>query len=236
MPVRFARPWLLPSLVSVPLLALVHHDGGPAGPVDPRDKGRITGRVSSPGGPVTFANVVVVGTRRGTMTDSSGRFILVAVPTGIQAVRFQAVAHERFDTVLHVRPNEVESLDVRMQRARVLTEDGDVLLVDDTKPCARPDPADTNCIMRDPEERARVGSRCSVHRRTRLLLDLVPIIYGLATIGSDHRDHHPNARMWRGGGCVVRPPRWAEAAYCEKCRAAFHRAHPAFKPIEVRRR
>src|SRR5262245_30725361 len=62
----------------------------PSGPV-----GRITGKVTEGGKtPVAFANVIVVDTKQGTMTDENGNFVIQGVPAGTHQVRVQQVGFE----------------------------------------------------------------------------------------------------------------------------------------------
>jgi hypothetical protein len=93
-------------------------------------------------------------------------------------------------------------------------------------PCPKADRADPGCVAPDPHQRARVGSRCEVHHEQRLRLDLVPIHFGIATFipgrnGPDELERYPNAWPWVGGGCVIGPQKFAEVAYCRRCRIAY---------------
>ena len=93
------------------------------------------------------------------------------------------------------------------------------------RPCPVPDRADRTCILENPEQRARVGTRCESHRRTKLKLDLVPVHYGIVGytpgLGDEERAKFPNARPWWSAGCVDQGIRFAELAYCSECRAAW---------------
>lgn len=90
-------------------------------------------------------------------------------------------------------------------------------------------PHGPHSTFRDPEERAKVGSACQVHPKRRLRLDVVPIHYGIASFqaasGNEWKEF-PNARVVRSMGCVIGRERWAEAAWCPDCRAAFYRHNP----------
>ncbi|HXJ71135.1 MAG TPA: carboxypeptidase-like regulatory domain-containing protein, partial [Verrucomicrobiae bacterium] len=45
--------------------------------------GRVTGRALEKGHePVPFANVIILGTKQGTMTDETGAFVIAGVPVG----------------------------------------------------------------------------------------------------------------------------------------------------------
>lgn len=80
--------------------------------------------------------------------------------------------------------------------------------------------------LENPGQRARVGTRCEIHRWTRLKLDLVPVHYGFVGytpgLGGDERFEFPNAHPWSSGGCVDHGIVFAEVAYCTECRAAWN--------------
>jgi hypothetical protein len=106
-------------------------------------------------------------------------------------------------------------------------------------PCPDPDQADPGCVYRSPEEQAKIGTRCEMHSGTRLRLGLVPIQYGIVgcAIAVDHQ-RFPNAKICWSGGCLVDRRRWAEVAYCPRCRTAFYWAHPQYilHPIRLQSR
>ena len=57
--------------------------------------GTISGRVLERGNPVSYANVVVLGTKQGTATDENGNFITKGVPVGTQQVQVQALGYDK---------------------------------------------------------------------------------------------------------------------------------------------
>ncbi len=57
--------------------------------------GRITGRALEKGrDPVSLANVIVLGTKQGTMTDETGTFLISGVPVGTYQVKLQALGYD----------------------------------------------------------------------------------------------------------------------------------------------
>src|ERR1051326_7840152 len=57
--------------------------------------GRISGKVIGPDRqPVTFANVIVLGTKQGTATDENGAFVIAGVPVGTQQIKVQAIGFD----------------------------------------------------------------------------------------------------------------------------------------------
>ncbi|MEO5988811.1 MAG: hypothetical protein ABIU54_12735 [Candidatus Eisenbacteria bacterium] len=72
----------------------------------------------------------------------------------------------------------------------------------------------------DREQRARVGTACSLHPWVRLRADTVAIRYGF--LGSELSAEMPgyfiNSRLEVSGGCVMGKP-YTEVAYCTQCRS-----------------
>jgi hypothetical protein len=115
---------------------------------------------------------------------------------------------------IDVRDGATEWVDVELRCSKI--------------PCPNPDRADPDCILKDPDQAARAGKMCEVHARP-LRLGVVPIQYGIVgcAVGANGDSRQfPNARVCYSGGCVVGPHRWAEVAYCDKCRAAYYWANP----------
>ena len=85
--------WLALSLVSGPLPASAQT--GPAAPPAGGSAGRISGRVMGDDNQgIAFVNVIVLGTKQGTMTDENGAFVIPGVPVGTQQVRAQALGYD----------------------------------------------------------------------------------------------------------------------------------------------
>ncbi len=58
--------------------------------------GKVSGRVTERGkDPVAFANVVVLGTKQGTMTDENGNFVILGVPVGAVQIQAQAIGFDK---------------------------------------------------------------------------------------------------------------------------------------------
>ena len=70
----------------------------------------IEGRVLGgwPPGPVPFANVLLFGSRRGTMTDSAGHFRLKDVPPGRQTLEIMAIPFKPWAETLWSCPDSVD--------------------------------------------------------------------------------------------------------------------------------
>jgi hypothetical protein len=61
--------------------------------------GRITGRVveASTGRPLSYANVIIVGTKMGGMTLTDGSFLIVGVPVGTYTIRAMMMGYKTED-------------------------------------------------------------------------------------------------------------------------------------------
>ena len=160
---------------------------------------------------------------------SDGTFLLAGVPAGRHTLLVRGDYCGSVERPVTVRPGEVETIEVDLSCPPI--------------PCPKLDRSDPGCIFRSPEQRAKVGSACPVHPKSRLLLDIVPIHFGFVSFrpaGGDEARQFPNARVVYSAGCVMGVERWAEVAYCPECRRAFYWHNPLYvlhpiQPAEVRR-
>jgi len=146
--------------------------------------------------------------------DSDGMFMLTGVPAGRYVLRVRGFYCDRIDLPVSVRAGAVDSVDVDLRCSPI--------------PCQKLDKADPGCILKDPDQRAKVGSPCEVHPYSRLQLDVVPISYGFVSHPAGYDSRFPNARVVYSAGCVIGRERWAEVAYCWNCRAAFYLVNPQY--------
>lgn len=101
-----ARRSLAASLVAALVLALAlpaHAQQKPAtgAPAKPATSapaaagvGKITGQVTEKGQPVAYANIIILGTRQGSMTDETGHFTIPGVPVGSYQVKLMATGYD----------------------------------------------------------------------------------------------------------------------------------------------
>jgi hypothetical protein len=165
--------------------------------------------------------VRVIGEGYGADVGGDGTFRLQNLPAGRYTLLIRGYYCDDVQVPVTVRAGFVDSIDVELTCSKI--------------PCPHPDKADPGCIYRDPVLRARVGTPCEVHPRSRLRLDVVPIRYsivGCAVPGDARR--YPNASVCFSGGCVLQPQRWAEVAYCPSCRTAFYWANPQALLLPIR--
>jgi len=68
--------------------------------------GTVVGRVvvGTGGKPAGFANVIVIGTRRGAQADENGRFRIDIVPVGPQVLRILLIGHQPLTQAVEVLP------------------------------------------------------------------------------------------------------------------------------------
>ena len=81
-------------------------------------------RDSVTGQPIEFANVIVLGTRIGTLTDSMGRFSLVGMPEGVAEVQYQPLGYERTRASVRVSRGSRAMLELLAKRSRPQSEPG----------------------------------------------------------------------------------------------------------------
>ena len=86
--------------------------------------GTVTGRViNTRGEPLAYANVVVLGTRRGTATDENGDFKIEDVPPGVHQIKVQAIGYEpQVVQTPQVQAGLVASADVQVRGRLVVHE------------------------------------------------------------------------------------------------------------------
>ena len=115
-----SRRWraLLPLLL---LLFIV----SPPDPAAAQDTGTIQGQVTdaNTGRPLAGSQVSILGTTRGMVADSEGRYLLVGISPGEVTVRAQIIGHETIDRTVTVRAGETVVVDIQLRiRALALDE------------------------------------------------------------------------------------------------------------------
>lgn len=79
--------------------------------------GQMRGRVlSEAGGPVAGAQITVMGTNRGGMTDARGLYVISNIPAGTHTVRVEMIGHARIETTLTISASETTSHNFRLTR------------------------------------------------------------------------------------------------------------------------
>ncbi len=97
--------------VAMTLAATAHASDPPAAGTAALE-GMVAGRLPSGAlRPLAFANVVVVGTKRGTMSDETGRFRAIGIPAGTWRVKVLALGYRPLDTLLTFSEHATATLD-----------------------------------------------------------------------------------------------------------------------------
>lgn len=109
----------LPLLVTNPLGATLQAQEPAAAAAATRQTGRLTGLVTDAAQqPLSGAQVIVVGTRHGTVTGIDGRYRLSGVPAGTYEVRVQRIGQRtRVMPGVVIRGSEEATLDVTLEAA-----------------------------------------------------------------------------------------------------------------------
>ena len=85
--------------------------------------GRISGKATEKGkDPVSFANVVVLGTKQGTMTDETGAFVIAGVPVGTYQVKLQAIGYDPVIQTVQVNAGQTAVLNFSVGQTKVVKE------------------------------------------------------------------------------------------------------------------
>lgn len=82
-----------------------------------QEVGTVQGRVTRAGGPVPSAQLVIVGSTVGTVTDADGRFRIFRVPVGAQQVRAQRIGYQAMTLPVVVQANQVADLTFDLKEA-----------------------------------------------------------------------------------------------------------------------
>jgi len=102
---------LAPALASLP----------PTTPLSAQGTGTLRGQVTrtAPDAPVVGAQVFVVGTRAGGVTDAQGRYTFTGVPAGTQTVRVRALGYHPADKTVDIVAGQTATLDLVVNSAPV---------------------------------------------------------------------------------------------------------------------
>lgn len=92
-----------------------------AGAVVAQETGTVTGQVTraGTGAPVVGAQVFIVGTQLGALTNEGGRFQIAEVPAGRQAVRVQSMGYAADDQVVAVTAGEPVTVNIQMREQAI---------------------------------------------------------------------------------------------------------------------
>ena len=89
----------------------------------PSALGRITGKVTERGNvAVSFANVVVLGTHQGTLTDENGNYVIPGVPVGSVQVQAQAVGYDKQVQTAQVNAGATSTVNFNFGEQKVVKE------------------------------------------------------------------------------------------------------------------
>ncbi|HEY2955959.1 MAG TPA: TonB-dependent receptor [Candidatus Eisenbacteria bacterium] len=83
----------------------------------------MTGRVVERGKePIEFANVIVLGTKLGTMTDSNGNFVITGVPVGTVEIQVQPLGYDKQVQSLQVNAGATSAIEFNFGEKKVVKE------------------------------------------------------------------------------------------------------------------
>lgn len=90
-----------------------------------QDNGTIEGTIieAGSGEPLYGANVLLVGTSKGSAADADGKFIIRNVPAGTQTLKVSYLGYQTFEETVEVEAGEVTNVELEMQWAGVEGEE-----------------------------------------------------------------------------------------------------------------
>ncbi|TMQ56720.1 MAG: TonB-dependent receptor [Candidatus Eisenbacteria bacterium] len=102
--------------------ALVCFAAAPVG-AQPAATGRVTGTVVEKGKtPIEFANVIILGTKLGTMTDANGNFVLTSVQTGTVQVQVQPLGYDKQVQTVQVNAGATSQVSFNFGESKVVKQ------------------------------------------------------------------------------------------------------------------
>src|SRR5258708_2345362 len=111
------------SLVSVAATALAQTRPAAAAAAPAAATGRISGRALEKGkDAVSFANVIVLGTKQGTMTDETGAFVIPGVPVGTYQVKLQAIGYDPIIQTVQVNAGQTALVNFAVGQSKEVTQ------------------------------------------------------------------------------------------------------------------
>lgn len=124
---RFLAALLVAASVlalALPALAQTKPPATPAKPAAPAaaGAGKIAGTVMEKNTPVPYANVIVLGTRQGAMTDENGKFVIVGVPVGSYQVKLLATGYDPVVLPAQVNANSTVTLEFVVGAQKVVKQ------------------------------------------------------------------------------------------------------------------
>lgn len=85
--------------------------------------GRISGTVTDKNkNPVPYANVILLGTKQGTMTDDKGAFVIAGVPVGSVQVKVQATGYDALTQTVQVNAGAVATVTFALGDQKITKE------------------------------------------------------------------------------------------------------------------
>jgi len=119
-PTSGARPAGSATATSRPAATAPAKPGGATAPVGA--VGKIAGRIMDGKEPVAFGNVIVLGTKQGTMSDDNGNFVIAGVPVGTYQVKMLFTGHDPVIKPVTVNAGQTTVLDFTIGQAKVVKE------------------------------------------------------------------------------------------------------------------
>jgi outer membrane receptor protein involved in Fe transport len=109
--------WAACLVITLSSTVLAQQPGAPAAGAA---TGRIVGKVTEGGKtPIGYANVVVLGLKRGVPTDEEGNYVIAGVPVGTYSVQVQEVAHGKLVKTVQVNAGQTATVNFEFGAATV---------------------------------------------------------------------------------------------------------------------
>jgi iron complex outermembrane receptor protein len=107
-------------------------------------EGKFSGKITSEGSPVAFANVYMENSSRGTTADENGNFLLKNIPAGNHTIQVSAIGFEKITREIVIAEGKIKILDFDLKKSSA--ELDEILIVDTQTGLTRRTPYNVSSI------------------------------------------------------------------------------------------
>ncbi|MBZ9630945.1 TonB-dependent receptor [Salegentibacter sp. LM13S] len=107
-------------------------------------EGKLLGRITSEGSPVSFANIYIENSDLGTTADKNGNFILENIPSGNHSIQVSAIGFKKLSREIVITKGQIKTQNFKLEESS--SELDEVLIVDTQTGLTRRTPYNVSSI------------------------------------------------------------------------------------------
>ncbi len=107
-------------------------------------EGKLSGRITSEGGPVSFANIYIENSNLGTTADEKGNYVLKNIPAGNHSIQVSAIGFKNFSGNIAITEGQTKTQNFELEKSS--SELDEVLIVDTQTGLTRRTPYNVSSI------------------------------------------------------------------------------------------